>query len=161
MKKTRKPRPDLVARNLKHGGCGTSEYRIWRAMWDRCTRESCRAYTSYGGRGISVDPAWSDFERFLSDVGPRPSPAYTLERVENDGNYAPGNVKWATRSEQARNTRRTVLLTFNGKTQCAKDWAAEVGIPYWTLMDRINVQGLSAEDALTRPRGRWAQKEPR
>ncbi len=86
------------------------EYGIWSMMRVRCTNESHVAYRHYGGRGISVCPQWFDkesgFAQFLADMGTRPSPGHSLDRIDVDGNYQPGNVRWATAKEQAQNTRK-------------------------------------------------------
>jgi hypothetical protein len=85
---------------------GTPEYRAWRHMRERCLNSKNASYPDYGGRGITISPAWDRFEQFLADVGQRPSPNHSLDRIENDGPYAPGNCRWATPSEQAANKRR-------------------------------------------------------
>lgn len=89
-----------------HGMTGTPEYRSWRSMLQRCMNVSSNRYMNYGGRGISVCDRWMDFANFFSDMGSRPSLDYSLDRIDNDGNYEPGNCRWATRSEQQRNKRR-------------------------------------------------------
>lgn len=98
----------------KHGHAGkhvkTSEYNIWRAMRARCANPKNPDYKSYGGRGISVCERWQDFSIFLSDMGERPSKNHSLDRIDNDGNYEPGNVRWATIQEQASNTSRSVAV---------------------------------------------------
>lgn len=92
---------------LKHGLSNTPEYRCWQQIKARCLNPEHRAYADYGGRGIGVHPAWvSSFETFLADVGSRPSPKHSLDRFpDNDGDYAPGNVRWATPTEQNNNKR--------------------------------------------------------
>ena len=87
----------------------TPENAAWQNMKARCLRPSHPQYRHYGGRGISVCPQWMTFEGFLADVGRRPTAGHSLERIDNDRGYEPNNVRWATRSEQMQNTRRTKL----------------------------------------------------
>ena len=94
-----------------HGGTGTPEHRAWSNMIERCGTESHQNYANYGGRGITVCDLWlNSFENFLADVGPRPSPQHSIDRYpDNNGNYEPGNVRWATKKQQSQNTRSTKL----------------------------------------------------
>jgi hypothetical protein len=90
---------------IVHGRTGTSEHRAWVNMLQRCENPNHKSYKNYGGRGIAVCERWHDFQAFVADVGPRPSPSLSLDRIDNDGGYEPGNVRWATRSEQNSNRR--------------------------------------------------------
>lgn len=91
-------------RSTKHGMTGSPEYRVWRAMIDRCCRKRSRRFKDYGGRGIGVCPRWRDsFESFYEDMGPRPSKSHSLDRIDNDAGYSLENCRWATLVEQARN----------------------------------------------------------
>lgn len=140
-------------RNTTHGdsrfGRRTCEYGIWKTMIARCGNSSVDRYSSYGERGIRVCDRWCDFRNFLEDMGRRPTPQHSIDRIDNDGNYEPGNCRWATRSVQSRNKRSTVLLTFMGRTQCMTDWARELGILVPTLCMRLK-SGVSIEEALSR-----------
>lgn len=88
---------------ITHGGTYTREYRVWADMHQRCRNPRNTRYPKYGGRGISVCERWADFGTFIADMGPRPSPNHSIDRINNDGNYEPGNCRWATRSDQQRN----------------------------------------------------------
>lgn len=99
-------RERVAERNFRHGGKGTPEYVAWNAMVQRCTRESHPAWRNYGGRGITVCAEWRhDFAAFLAHIGPKPAPNLSLDRIDNDRGYEPGNVRWATTSQQHKNTR--------------------------------------------------------
>jgi len=103
-------------------------------MIGRCYRPRNHRYAWYGGRGIRVCDRWrTSFEAFLADVGPRPTPRHSLDRIDNDGDYEPGNVRWATSFEQSRNRRNVKLYTHDGETLTLSEWADRVGLPYSTL----------------------------
>ena len=114
------------------------ERDIWRGMVARCLKPSTRGYANYGGRGINVCERWLVFENFIADVGNRPSPEHSIDRIDNDGDYEPKNVRWATRAEQSRNTSRVRNYTFRGETLCIADWAARLGISLTAMKVRFN-----------------------
>jgi len=105
-------------------------------MRQRCRNPNNPAYIYYGGRGITVCPEWESFERFLSDMGRRPSPHHSIERIDNDGPYSPENCRWATRQEQRNNRRDSIALEFGGETRSLVGWAAKTGVKYKTLLYR-------------------------
>lgn len=107
----------------------SGEYVAWLSMRQRCENPKTIGYHRYGGRGIKVCQRWADsFEAFFTDVGQRPSKKHSLERLDNQGNYEPGNVKWATKFEQQRNMRSNRYITLDGVTKCARQWALDAGI---------------------------------
>lgn len=138
-----------TARGLlqKHGWTGTDTYRVWAGMISRC-RENDRAKELYWDRGITVCDRWKSFENFLADMGEKPE-GRSIDRIDNDKGYQPGNCRWATMRQQNLNKRNIRYLTFDGKTLCLKDWAREVGVPYGALLARLKT-GWSVEQALTR-----------
>lgn len=139
--------------NRTHGYSGTPTYRAWQDMIQRCHNPARPGYATYGARGIVVCQRWRDsFEAFLEDMGEVPSPSRSIDREDNDGNYEPGNCRWATRQEQSRNTTRNINLTHNGETACLAEWADRLGMSYGTLHSRL-LTGWSVEDALTIPVG--------
>ena len=114
-------------------------------MKDRCNNPKSPDYSYYGGRGVSVCPSWVDcFEQFYEDVGEPPSPTHTLDRIDNAQGYVPGNVRWATRKEQANNRRFCALYEYDGKRMNLAQWAEYLEVPYWTLRSRLRY-GFSAE----------------
>lgn len=132
----------------KHGASNTVEYRLFRDMCNRCYLPSRNCYKNYGGRGIIVSPEWRhDFEQFLKDMGPRPSPLHSIDRIDNDGPYSKDNCRWATREEQANNMRSNRLLTWNGQTQTMAEWCKLYDKDYMRVQSRLN-QGWTLEDAL-------------
>lgn len=135
-----------------HGLSLTVEHIIWKGMKQRCLNPKDVGYADYGGRGITICDRWLKFENFIADIlaslGPRPD-GMSIDRINTDGNYEPGNVRWATRIQQARNKRNNLVLTHNGETRCAAEWAKRTGIPVATLYKRIEM-GWSAADTLSR-----------
>lgn len=137
-----------------HGMFGTPEYQCWGAMIDRCTNPKSQAYARYGGRGIYVEPRWlGNFPAFLSDVGYRPGPAFSLDREDNNGPYVKSNVRWVDAKTQNDNRSCSRKLTAFGRTQSLQDWCNEYGINYTTLRARIERHGWPVESALQTPTG--------
>ena len=139
-------------RELAPGGykrADPPEYSSWSMMIQRCTNPKRQVYNYYGGRGIRVCDQWLEsFQTFLEDVGPRPSSMHSLDRIDNDQDYKPGNVRWATKREQANNRRSNVILTHHGQSRNIFGWAREIGMAPDTLMMRL-ASGWSVERALT------------
>lgn len=143
--------------HLIHGyariGRVTPEWRCWASIKTRCTNPRYSKYKDYGGRGIKVCEEWmNSFETFLKHIGPRPSSRHTIERIDNDGNYEPGNVRWATRKEQSANQRvrhTSHFVTWNGKRVSLAQLAKETGFNYNTLRARA-FDGWP-DDRLTEP----------
>lgn len=134
--------------NFRHGLSKSGEYGVWNQMIQRCTNPNVRSYRLYGARGIFVCQRWLEsFNNFLADMGPRTSPAHTLERSDNSGNYEPGNCRWATKEEQGQNKRNNRLVTAYGETKCVTEWARVLRIAPNTIYARL-AKGLSAEQAL-------------
>lgn len=144
----------------KHGMEGTRVYNIWIGMRSRCGDPSDKSYAYYGERGITVCDAWKqDFAAFYADMGDPPSDEHTIERDDVNGAYSPENCRWATRTEQANNTRRNVSLTHNGQTHTAAEWALLTGINAATIRNRKK-RGWTDEETLTKPADeRFATKE--
>jgi hypothetical protein len=134
------------------------EYRTWNAIIDRTTNPSTPKYPDYGGRGIKVCKRWrSSFVNFLADMGRRPSPQHSLDRINNDLGYNPKNCRWATAKEQSRNTRNNHILIYRGESKSIAEWAEIKGFKYATLYMRIQRAKMTVEEAFENPVGRWAK----
>jgi hypothetical protein len=147
-----------------HGMSRSPEYRAWWNLKERCGNPRNPSFPYYGGRGIRVCDKWlGGFETFLTDVGPRPTPQHSIDRIDVDGNYEPGNVRWATAKEQANNRRpnsRECLLTYQGETRNVTEWAKWAGLEAETLFRRLR-RGWSLEQALSAPLRADREKSPR
>src|SRR5262245_50975043 len=143
--------------SYKHGGAShgrrTPEYKSWDLMKSRCYNPHDRSYARYGGRGITVCKRWRySFANFLADMGPRPSPRHSLDRFpDQNGNYEPGNCRWATRKQQANNRHGNRLLTHEGLTLTTSQWSERLGMPRYLLYLRFRL-GWSVAAALTTPK---------
>lgn len=137
-----------------HGKYGTSEYNAYRSMLQRCSDPNRSDYHRYGERGITVCQRWKEsFQNFyddlISSIGLRPSPKHSIDRIDNDGNYEPGNLKWSTKQEQANNRRSNSSITCWGRTQTEMQWERETGIDRRQIHRRIFEYHWNKEDALT------------
>lgn len=135
---------------LTHGESKSRLYMVWSAMKARCHNQADKSYPRYGGRGISVCQEWRDsYEAFIAYMGERPD-GLTVERIDTNGNYEPGNVRWATYTEQARNTRRNHLHTIDGVTKCLAEWCQILNEPWTTVKKRV----AAGRDPFQRQRAR-------
>lgn len=133
----------------QHGMRNTPEYRAWSHMRDRCYRKKDKSYQNYGGRGIIVCDRWrKSFTAFYEDMGKRPTPQHSIDRIDNDGNYEPSNCRWATKQEQADNRRSGYRFTYKGETLSIRQWSVESGIAYDTLRQRLLRYNWPIEKAL-------------
>ena len=131
-----------VAKELKtkHGLHGTPEYLIWVAMWKRCTNEKDKDYVGYKNR--RPPEVWRDFSIFIKDMGRRPSPLHSIERVDNDAPYGPDNCIWGLTALQAKNTKANRWLEHDGKRMTITDWARYLQICPATLRERLEKWSL-------------------
>ena len=135
--------------NSSHGMSNSKEYRIWKAIKERCYYEKHKAYGDYGGRGITVSDDWiNSFENFYRDMGPRPSDDHSIERRDGDKNYSKNNCYWATRTEQNNNTRRNIFFTRNGVSKTLAAWCKELNLSYNKIYMRMNAYGWSFNKAI-------------
>lgn len=129
---------------------GSPEYRAWMGARARCENPKTRSYKSYGGRGIRFAERWKGeggFVRFLEDVGRKPSKRHSLDRINNEGNYEPGNVRWATGKQQGRNKRTSHVLTVGPVSDTLSGWAERTGIGKSTIRERLD-RGWTPERAV-------------
>lgn len=130
-----------------HRQTDSKEYYCWSAMKQRCSNPKNKMYRHYGGRGIQVCERWDDsFEAFLGDMGFAP-PGMSIDRIDNDGNYEPGNCQWATPTQQIRNRSNCRYLTARGETMLLSDWAVKAGVRKGTIANRLRY-GWSEEEAI-------------
>lgn len=142
-----------VPHNKSHGRSRTPMHNVWWGMIERCESPYNKNYSNYGGRGIRVCDRWlgkEGFINFLKDMGERPSDKYSIERIDNNGNYEPSNCKWDVLEVQANNKRTSRFISFNGKTQTLAQWSKEKKFPPALLTKRLK-RGWTIEKALNTP----------
>lgn len=141
-------------RVTKHGSRYTPEYSIWQDMRRRCrglsSRRDSRWYNS-----VPICERWNSFENFLADMGPRPSPKHSIDRIDNTLGYEPTNCRWSTQKEQMRNTRRARLITYEDRTQPLMDWSIELNISYYVLHARLYKMNWPIHKAFNTPVQRY------
>lgn len=134
-----------------HGLSKIPEYRLWFNMKSRCYNENTPYYHAWGGRGIKVYDEWREsFEAFFRYVGSRPTPRHSLDRIDNDGNYEPGNVRWAVRKIQCRNVRSNHIVNLDGRRITLAEAVEDAPVPYNTVLYRLK-RGWSIDTAITLP----------
>ncbi len=136
---------------------GTPEHKAWKAMNARCYKVNGKQYADYGGRGIKVCDRWREangqgFVNFLADMGPKPSPKHSIDRIDVNGNYEPTNCRWATLKKQANNKRDNKYLTYKGETKTMQEWSDALNVCYFLVRSRIRL-GWTVEDAFEVPVG--------
>lgn len=138
-------------RNGRHRMSKERVYRTWVEIKTRCFDKNSTGYERYGGRGITMCDRWKNsFEAFLSDMGEPPGKEYSIDRINNNGNYEPGNCRWATPSQQSRNRRSCVMVEYNGEKMCVTDLAEKIGMSAPLLRSRIK-RGWDLESAINTP----------
>ena len=144
--------------NESHGatknGKWTKTYRIWHNMKQRCFNKNNQDYATYAGRGITICDRWrNSFQSFLSDMGECPQ-GMSIDRIDNDGNYEPGNCRWATQKMQMNNYSKNVYISYKGEKLHISVWAKRIGMSTETLQNRYNY-GWSTERMMTQPLKKW------
>jgi hypothetical protein len=131
-------REKFLGRITKHGKSRSKLHKVWTSAKQRCHNPNSTAFHYYGARGIRMCDRWQNsFEAFCQDMGPQPTPKHTLERIDNDGNYEPGNVRWATQAEQCLNHRRNVRISLGGVIKTLSEWSKESGLTKNGLKYRV------------------------
>lgn len=146
-----------------HGMSNSPEYNTWVHINQRCHNPKNKDYENYGGRGIQVCDLWrTSFEAFYLYIGPRPFPDATIERIDHNGNYEPGNVKWLSREEQVYNKRDNVYLEIDGVSKTVSQWAVDSPVSEFTIYKRVQrgwVDKYGAKETVFRPSSRSTSED--
>lgn len=149
---------------VTHGDnrCGqrTPLYKVWAGILRRCNNPNDKNFPRYGGRGIKICDGWRDYAIFKKDMGLSYRLGLSIERIDNDGDYEPGNCRWATSKEQARNRRSSRMITFQGETLSLAEWSEKLQMPYSMLQQRFYVLNWPADKAFTTPHRGWGPSRP-
>jgi hypothetical protein len=137
-------------RRFVHGLSNSKIHRIWSHILTRCLNSNNKDYPRYGGRGITICERWMNFENFLEDMGIPPTDLHSIDRERVNGNYEPGNCRWATAKEQARNRRNSLIVSHNGISVTAAEWDESLGFFRGTVAKRIR-KGWSISEAIETP----------
>lgn len=138
-----------------------SEYQIWKGIRKRCFNPKCKNYEIYGGKGVTMSDEWKgSFEKFYVDMGNRPTPNHSIDRIDPNGNYRKENCRWATPIEQSRNKSNNVLITYNGESKTLGEWSEVTGITPSALRNRIYRSNWTLERAFTLPSGVDKTRKP-
>ena len=141
-----------LRRDQKKSGTGHPLYHCWQSMKKRCSNPGNQYFSRYGGRGITVCQRWQDsFEAFLEDMGEKPGPEYSLDRIDNDGNYEPGNCRWATWSAQANNKSTNRVIEAEGMSLTVAQWARRQGVSPHLIHTRL-YEGWPEVEAVLLPK---------
>lgn len=138
-------------RNRTHGMTKSPEYAAWEHMKARCENPSDSRFHCYGARGIKVCERWrgeNGFQNFIADMGLKPGRGYSIDRINNDGDYEPSNCKWSTDNEQANNKSNNIYISYQGETKTLKEWSRELGLDYKNLWERMKYYGWSFEKTI-------------
>ena len=140
----------MAERRIARGMSKTSIYSRWCGMLARCYNKNSKKYSRYGARGIRVHGPWHNFDVFYNYIGDPPSNDYSLDRIDNNKNYEPGNVRWATQKQQQNNRNDNRRLIHDGKNLLVTEWAEITGISSKVIRQRIDRDKMSVKDALTK-----------
>lgn len=141
-------RPIIYKHKMSH----TRPHRIWMNMRQRCSNKNRHDFKYYGGKGIRVCKEWQTFKGFWGDMKDGYEDNLTIDRVDTNGNYEPGNCRWSTQREQMNNFSKNRIVEFNNQKKTMSEWAASLGMKYYNMRDRIDRYGWSIERALTTPK---------